>query len=315
MSRLIGEQQKRRTLSHVESVDELTEVQRTFAAIIRRPLNESDQMQADERADELIMASPTLVPHERLELYAQQYWWRIEQSFDEDFPLLRRALGLPRYQALRDAYLVAFPSRSFTLRDLGAGLGEYIQERGDLPIPLRQLACECAQLEWAIIEAFDAADCTGLVPADLADPAFLARELTLQPHVRLLHCQYPVNSLLVGATGHEGVQLSNTLTWEASGEALSAVDTNEVLSVLPLSETWLVVNRQDFRVYVKPVSATEFALLQLFQRGSSLEAWSESELAAEMDVDQLKQLFSDWTSLNWLGKDWPDDNAIEYRDG
>jgi hypothetical protein len=58
-------------------------------------------------------------PEERLELYHRQYWYRLLDSIEEDFPALRLLLGRAPFWRLVEEYLLAAPPTSFTLRHLG----------------------------------------------------------------------------------------------------------------------------------------------------------------------------------------------------
>ena len=64
---------------------------------------------------------------QRLEIYSRSYWFRILDSLYDDFPGLRAMLGKRAFHRLSRAYLVACPSRSFTLRDLGSRLVEWLR--------------------------------------------------------------------------------------------------------------------------------------------------------------------------------------------
>ena len=87
----------------------LEQLQRTFFELIRQPLTSKDRMRtrtAEGRsikalADELITPSAKLTSFERLELYSQGYWFRILETFDEDFPGLRAVVGKPRFDRLK----------------------------------------------------------------------------------------------------------------------------------------------------------------------------------------------------------------------
>src|SRR5260370_32290524 len=48
--------------------------------------------------------SATLSSVERLEIYNRQYWFRLYDSFEEDFPGLKAVLGQKRFERLMRAY-------------------------------------------------------------------------------------------------------------------------------------------------------------------------------------------------------------------
>src|SRR5687768_5344401 len=54
----------------------------------------------------------------RAAIYRHMYRARLHGVLATDLPKLRLALGADAFAAIADAYLAAFPPRSFTLRDL-----------------------------------------------------------------------------------------------------------------------------------------------------------------------------------------------------
>ena len=108
----------------------LAALQRTMARAVMQPLTASERMQQTAPdgksmrayASRFIKPNDRLTSFERLEIYNRQYWFRLLSSMIEDFPGLRAVLGDKRFEAMSKAYLVDCPSRSFTLRNLGARL-------------------------------------------------------------------------------------------------------------------------------------------------------------------------------------------------
>src|ERR1700722_18274684 len=142
---------------------EFRDLQKLMATAVMRPLARDDSMQrkwGDGRPTKTIAASfikpnDRLTSFERLEIYNRQYWFRVRQCFYEDYPGLRAILGDKKFGKLADAYLEKFPSRSFTLRNLGSRLVKFLQANPKWTAPHQKLALDMARLEWAHIEAFD----------------------------------------------------------------------------------------------------------------------------------------------------------------
>src|SRR5579884_1096205 len=119
---------KRQTLA------ELRALQRLMAQAVMRPLSASERMRAewsDGRSAKQVAASfikpnDRLTSFERLEIYNRQYWLRVMDCFAEDFCGVCALLGLKRFRDLAVAYLSNHPSRSFTLRNLGSHLIDFI---------------------------------------------------------------------------------------------------------------------------------------------------------------------------------------------
>jgi hypothetical protein len=106
----------------------------------------------------LVLPNSRLTAFERLEIYNRSYWSRVLDAFSEDFPGVRALLGARRFDLLRHSYLHDCPSHSFTMRDLGQNLVEWMVAHPALVGPNYAIALSMAKHEWAEIESFDGAE-------------------------------------------------------------------------------------------------------------------------------------------------------------
>src|SRR6202140_709070 len=114
----------------------LVTLQRAIALAVMQPLTSSERMRRSAPdggamsayASRFIKPNDRLTSLERLEIYNRQYWFRLLSSMVEDFPGLRAVLGAARFEAMSKAYIVDCPSRSFTLRNLGARLESWLRK-------------------------------------------------------------------------------------------------------------------------------------------------------------------------------------------
>jgi len=148
----------------------LAETQRRFFGALQRPFRgtgrRSTEMPASDKphdpaflktADQLLRPSPTLIPAECLELYHRQYWFRLLDSLEEDFPGLIRLIGKDTFWKITEDYLLTHPSRSYTLRHLGRLMPRFVEKHlTDQPISHR--AKSIAAIEWTMMECFEAAN-------------------------------------------------------------------------------------------------------------------------------------------------------------
>lgn len=113
-----------------------------------------------------IPAEPSLLTGspERLAIYARMYVDRLHDVLCDDYPKLVAVLGDDGFCDLVERYLRACPPTSFTVRDTGAALPDYLLTRTDLPPWLTDLA----RLERARVDVFDAADAPVLSRDDMA---------------------------------------------------------------------------------------------------------------------------------------------------
>ena len=117
----------------------LLELQRRMSEDVMRPLSPDFQMQTtteDGRsiaaiAESYIKPNDRLSSFDRLEIYNRQYWFRVITAVAEDFPALNAVLGSEAFDELVLAYLRDNPSSSFTLRNLGSRLPEWLQDHAE----------------------------------------------------------------------------------------------------------------------------------------------------------------------------------------
>ncbi|MEQ1862380.1 MAG: DNA-binding domain-containing protein [Chthoniobacteraceae bacterium] len=276
-----------------------------MSGALMRPLTGSDGMQRSNAAaaEQLIKPNDRLTSFERLQIYNQQYWWRLLGCFGEDFRGVRAVLGERSFEKLAVAYLDARGSTSWSLRELGQHLPAFIKSRRSLTAPHTALAFDMARIEWARILAFDTAALPLIDPLKLArrDPATL--RLKLQPYVELLELRHPVDQLL------KKLRESNLETASASNAVTAARRRKpRLLRAKPASQPILLaVHRVDFLVYYKRLDREAFALLGGLRDGATLadaceRAFAKSKLTADEAATKLREWFNVWTRLGWLAR-------------
>jgi hypothetical protein len=99
-----------------------------------------------------------------VDVYARMYASRLYDTLADDYPKLRVALGEDRFGGVVTQYLRAHPPRSFTLRDAGLALPDFLRgSSADAP-----WAADLAALERARIEVFDGPDAAPLAQDEAA---------------------------------------------------------------------------------------------------------------------------------------------------
>ena len=267
----------------------LEEFQRRVAGAVMSPLNASISAEAKR----LIKPNDRLSASERLNIYHRQYWFRILDSFNEDFPGLCAILGGRAFERLSRAYLTDCPSESFTLRNLGSRLENWLKAHPDFAGKHFALAIDMIRLEWAHIEAFDNAERKALGPEDLLElgPDLV---LALQPHIRLLDLQYSVDELRIRVSerSEEHARASN---------AVAAPSRRHIVrryARLKPQQIFLAVHRVEFTVYYRRLDADEFRLLEAIGQGLPLGEALGSH--ANLDPENVQTWFANWAQLGWL---------------
>jgi hypothetical protein len=289
----------------------LKTLQRTMARAVMQALTASERMRntaPDGKsmrayASRFIKPNARLTSFERLEIYNRQYWFRVLSSMIEDFPGLRAVLGDRRFDAMSKAYLVDCPSRSFTLRNLGARLEAWLRRHPKWAGAKQALALDIARLEWADIEAFDGKEEPPLRPEDLAAEAGanLRLRLRLQPYVRLLDLKYPVDDLLleVRKEDEDTDFASNAFQEKHKRKRVRAV------AKLKPAAIFLAVHRVDDSVYFRRIEREEFAILSALRGGKALgkaieAALQKSKVPVQERAALVQQWFRNWAALGWF---------------
>jgi hypothetical protein len=287
----------------------LKALQRTMARAVMQPLTSAERMQRTapdgktmrRYAERFIKPNDRLTSFERLEIYNRQYWFRLLSSMIEDFPGLRAVLGDRRFDAMCKAYLVDCPSRSFTLRNLGAQLESWLRKHPRWAGPKHALAVDIARLEWADVEAFDGAAEPVLRPENLGSDAGANLRLKLQPYVRLLDLKYPVDDLLleVRKEDEDTDFASNAFQERHKRKRVQAV------AKLKPAAIFLVVHRVDDSVYFRRIEREEFAILSALGAGKTLgqaiaAAFKKTKLPLQDRAAALQEWFQNWSTLGWF---------------
>lgn len=263
----------------------LTELQEQLARMLTRRRALDRDAEATELANQHLTGNRYLTPVEQLEIYREQFWLRHTQALVEDFPGVGGILGQRAWESLAERYLSAHPPTSFTLRNLGEKLPEFVTH--DSSLEHQQLVTDMARLEWAYVELFDAEDPPPLDAAELSrfgDDALGGARLRVSPGVRLLRLDYPV------------VELRKRILLASSDDEIP----------LPAPESCgLVVYRSDLAILHQRLEAESFTLLDALGRGETLIAACESacalgpEATARVEAS-IGEWLARWVQLKWI---------------
>jgi len=286
----------------------LLEFERRVAGALMVPLTHSGGIaptaanghRTREEAEVLIKSNARLTSLERLEIYSRSYWFRILDSLYEDFPGLRAILGPRAFEKLAEAYLAESPSQSFTLRDLGSRLEEWLRNHPAYGGRNLALALDMVRLEWAHIEAYDNAENKPAGPEDLLQPGQEMR-FALQPHLTLLELHYPVDDLRIA------VQDLSDAPGVASNTSLRRRERRIVRrhDALKPQKIFLAVHRHNLAVYYRRLEAEEFLILEALRRnipiGSAVETGTRNSSLTPAELSAaIEGWFTGWARLGWL---------------
>lgn len=277
----------------------LLALQRRMAAALMRPLVAGDRIDPEAPA-EYIKPNDRLTSLERLEIYSRSYWYRLFDSLYEDFPGLRAVLGQRAFQRLASAYLTDRPSGSWTMRNLGSRLEEWLRQHPAFAGDRLALALDMIRLEWAHIEAFDEKDEKALGPEDLLELGPGLR-VGLQPYIRLIELSYPVDDLRVkvNRASEQHGTASNAVLKRKAGSLVRRIH-----GMNP-EHIFLAVHRLDFTVYYRRLDGDEFGLLAALGKGLPVGRAMEAALEdSPVPVEELRSRvetwFAAWAEMAWL---------------
>ncbi|MCU1273475.1 MAG: hypothetical protein JWO48_906 [Bryobacterales bacterium] len=248
---------------------------------------------------EFIKPNDRLTSFERIEIYNRQYWFRLIDCLHDDYPGLRAVVGQARFSRLVVEYLDRYPSRCFTLRNLGSRLEQFLAERPELIQPRAALAMEMARFEWAQVVAFDGEAKKPVTVDDLlgVNPARL--RLALQPYITLLELHWPLDDWSIALKKSVNVLRS---------EASNAVESEQPKAIrrpkLPKKEAvFVAVHRYENSLYYKRLEPEAFRMLSALRDGRSLESAvavvTEDDSGRDWSAE-VQKWFANWTSMGWF---------------
>jgi hypothetical protein len=292
-----------------QTLKELQDLQKLTASVIMQPLSrgfKSPRNFTDGRLNEIvaggfIKANDRLTPFERIAIYNKQYWYRLIDILYEDYPGVLAILGRLKFNRLIQRYLAQYPSRSFTLRDLGGHIAPFVAEHPDLvPKTKLKLIQEMAAFEWAQVVAFDEPGNPPLTIDDLLgkNPANL--KMGVQAYVTLLHLHWPLDDFTI--------QLKRS---SLRGEASNAVDAptskaTAKVNVPAPQEIFVAVHRLNNDLYYKRMDREAYLLLTQLRAGKTLAAAVDATIKQSAEsadwVSQIQAWFKSWTEMGWFYK-------------
>lgn len=233
----------------------------------------------EEDIDKLVLPSKQLNSVERLSIYGNMYFSRLNEILAEEFPTVQHLIGKAKFAAVVEDYVTRHPSTHYSLTRLGSRFPAYLaDEAGE--IPNRAFAADLATVERAMEDVFDERRVEPIQFEVLAAiPIERWGEVRLQtiPALRLLRLNHPVNSYM------------------------TAVREDRHMDIPAPSQALVAVYRHNYRVWRVDLDAQRFTLLAALQRRESLgtalascTALPGSDLAGLSDA--VGGWFREWTS-------------------
>jgi hypothetical protein len=252
-------------------------------------------------AAKFIKPNDRLTSFERLQIYNQQYWWRLLASFAEDYPGLRAVIGQRKFDRLANAYIESCGSTSWTMRNLGRQLENFLRAHPELTAPHEHLALDVTRVEWARVIAFDDPEKPRLQPEQIAAMPADRLRISLQPYISLLELSHPVDELLLKLKESE-IETGAFSNAVSSDRPRRRIRLTARPSRKPIH---LAVHRHELSVYYKRLEPEAFLLLAALRKGKPLdtacaEAFADSKIPPDSSAAKVQQWFATWMRLGWL---------------
>ncbi len=156
----------------------------------------------------MIQAQSVDEQQERLSVYVTGYVLRLVECLKEEYPLLNRFLGDELFETFAKAYLIDYPSKSWTLHHLGEGFSWYLKQTQPiiddttdiesllLTLPAQIAVYERAKAMALLLRGTEQQNRSRwVIPGVLKQPLNYESWIQTPPCMTLLSLDYPVWSL------------------------------------------------------------------------------------------------------------------------
>ncbi len=258
----------------------LAEIQEQFAKTVQKNVAVLDDPKSFRVAQQLATGNVRMTPVDQLDVYREQFFLRHIGSLREDFPTVEHLLGAKKFDALCIAYLKELPPASFALRDASDRLAQFLETIA--PYRDDALLADCAKIEWAFIEAFDAADAPPLDASTIAaidEDAWDRAMIIFHPSLRFVGMKYPAHIFR------------------------SAVRNGEKPPRPEAKPAYVVTFRSAESLRYLEVEPAAFALLRALAEGKALG--DAGELAEKIDAnvgEKIGDWFQMWSANGWISR-------------
>ena len=271
----------------------LSQIQRWMQTAVMHPDGVVPGMNSDEarrhidagaaNVEQVVTRSKALSAVDRLAIYGSAYYARLLECMRDEFPATAHCLGEETFDGFAAAYLQDYPSRSYTLCQLGTNFPRYLvetrpaREEGEPEVSWPELLADLARFEWTFSEVFDG---PGLEGKEITRPGAGAGR--------------PGGALAGGAAGPVAVPAAADVPLPGAG--VSRRGSREEKPGLPVpAETLLAMTRRGYVVHHSTLSAPEYQLLGALAGGQSVGAAIEQVAqTAGADLDHLAANLHEW---------------------
>lgn len=294
-----------------ETVENLKELQRVVLGLIRSPLTARDRMRKKtaqgqsvlKLAQNIIKPTASMSSFERLEVYNQQYWFKILEAFREDFAGLYLLLGEKSFRKVVEYFLDKYPPHYPTLWNIGEKLDQFLKENPGLLGFHHDAAIDMVRLEKALFVAFDAPERPPISSKEIVEGSLENLQIDLQPHISLLELKFEVENFIASNSQKSYDNLSEKAITDRRKKLKEK--RNQRIS-LNQRKHWIVVHRFRNIPYIKEIEYPAFCFLRALKEKHSLAEASESFISENQNEPdntfllKIGQWTQEFTLLGWF---------------
>jgi hypothetical protein len=214
----------------------------------------------------IMLGDERLSAEERVDIYANMYFYRLLDVLKEDFPATLQVLGEDNFHNLVTGYLLEHPPTEPSVYFCGRNLSDYLRDHPTTAnVPF---AADLAMLERAMVEVFHAADAVALdAEAMRMTPPneWPALQLRMPPATRILALAWKVVELLV------------------------AVEAKRKCEPAEHAAVKVLVWRRNGQVFYRELEAIEVRALAAASRGAKFAQMCDL-VAADCPIDTVSEL-------------------------
>ncbi|MEM6686628.1 MAG: DNA-binding domain-containing protein, partial [Bacteroidota bacterium] len=197
-----------------------------------------------------VNSTSKLSAKQHVQIYQRSYIARLRDCMEAQFPALCYALGRPLFLQFADWYLLEYPSKSYTLGDLGQYFGQFLAEtRPDKEAAVKEswpdFMIELAKFEFLVNTSFDEKAAEN---HQIATPESDESRLQLVPVCYILQHNFPISEYYKAAV-------------------------NERKPELPFAqESHCVLLRRNYRLGLFELTPLQYHFLKKLQQSNSISA-------------------------------------------
>lgn len=231
------------------------------------------------KLEQTVLPSDELTSLDRISIYANMYFWRLNEVISNEYPTVSHVLGEELFNKVVKNYVTHHPSTYYNLNRLSIKFPLYLLTEAK-DIPHQEFVAAVATVERAMEDMFDERH-VERIPIEtlqrIPDEKWADIRLQFNPALCLLELDYPVNTYM------------------------TAVREDRHMDIPQPEKTFVVVYRCNYRVWRVDLDQDRYLLLSRLKDGETLGAALEAcALLPDVDIDKLTanlgEWFKEWTA-------------------